>query len=199
MKRSFTLVETVIAMTLLLTISAAVFTTYFGAVSVMRELGVVNYEERALDRVASRIHLDLSSISYLEKLSKEFKGFSKRISFPVLEQRYSYDNGEKYLGHTYLTYYLSRNRLKRKQLYITDFGKISIKQNDELILGQSTDLDFRYAYWDSSKKTYNWKRRTSSVRTIEDLPDLIEFILRFNLEDKILERKSVVNIKKVKP
>lgn len=196
MKQSFTLIETVVTLALIAALSSSVFSTYLGALRLSRRLAETNYEQRALDRVVDKIRTDLSSLVYIKKISKEFKGLPKRISFGAFEKRYDFKHSRNALDKIYLNYYTYDDQLKRKRRLITNVFGEKRKELDEIILGKKTELSFRYAYWNQHKRTYDWKKRTLPVSKREDLPELIEVELKMSFNDKVLSKKSIVSLKK---
>lgn len=161
-KRSFTLIELIIAITIFSIIAVSIYSVFRIGVKLWYATNPMIQANQSLRLFFNTISLDLKNSICYTKNGKNFEGDSGKVSFITLVD--VYDNGA--LPHTELArvvYYFDRYRKAVRRAVATKlegFSEDYARSADILTNIDEKDFGFQYCYKSGSSKTdynYEWK------------------------------------------
>lgn len=195
MKKSFTLVETVISISIMSIITIALFSTYLSALSVYSRMGQQGFYQRSVDRVIRKISEDLRSITTVKGISKGLEGYRNKVSFTAKLKDYDTVTNNPIKRISLVSYKLYGDEVVRENLWGRKaFSKKSLKDR-ETIIEDIEDFSIRYGFHTNAKRI-KWKRRIQLRSDDKALPDYIEIALTMQKNKKKFKGKYIVPIKK---
>lgn len=190
LKRSsgFTLVETLLAASLVAIIGFAIYASFDSGIRVMERVNRVG-EEEDLNIFFEKLATEIQN-SFRHK-TIHFEGIPEKFSFPTLVQTNEELGGARSIGRVSYFYDSSSQSVQKTQENVSD---IFIKEEKEeevvkpkRVLGGVRSLFFQYYDHDPIKGTYSWRGDWG-----EDAIDRIPLAVRVELVFEKGEGKTVV-------
>lgn len=177
MKPSFTLLETVIATSLLSLISVTIFASYISVLSLYSQMGQNKAVRDELNRAVTKIGSDLASFEMISGYNAEFRARAESISFLAKQNVYDHLKKTKKSSLAYNRYYMSQGKLFRESSLAGEALKQNKKMNKEIMLSEINNLSFRYGTKVENTDIIRWRKSHPQSTELNDLPHFVEITI----------------------